>query len=251
MFYKPVETERFFEKDRLYSSINKSDLRDIVSAWDRRMKDWYIEPVEVMLGRDIKGLRKRLIEWLANRPDPGHYAFAVMSVTCLLIDALSQYRYGELASTGDCFKRFIENFLSSYKGNLPHPTWHYDHSHSRNGKPLTKYSEVLWNGYRCGILHQSHAPLYCGVVPGHSGPKMEPMNHAEYGPSAVNAATPVGSNCPMVVVCPEHLFDEVRKFFDQYINDLTNPKPIHDSLRLSFKKKFSDSFGLDITGATL
>lgn len=251
MFYKPVKTERFFEKDRLYASINTADLKDIVSAWERRMKGWYIEPVEVMLNRDVKGWKKSLVAWIAKRPDPGHYAFTVMSITCLLIDALSQYRFGELASKGEHFKRFVEDCLFSYKGTLPQTTWHYDHSNSANGKRLMKYSEVLWNGYRCGILHQAHAPLYCGIVPGNFGPRMEPTNHAEYGPSAGNAATPVGSNCPTVVVCPEHLFDEVRKFLDQYINDLTTPNPIHDSLRLSFKKKFSDSFGLDITGATL
>jgi hypothetical protein len=253
-FYEPVQSERFFERDRLYSAINWTDFRDILGAWERRIDGWYIQPIEVMLNRDLKRWKRWIVMKLTSRPKPGHFAFTVMSVTCLLIDALSQYRFGELSSEGIHFKTFVEGFLPSYGGALPVDLWHYDHKYSVNGKKLTKYSEVLWNGYRCGILHQAHAPLYCGIVPGNSAPQFEATNHAKYGNGASNPNSVIGADCPMANICPEHLFDEVRAFLTGYLRDLGDPNPIHDSahgLRTLFKKKFSDSFGIDIRASTL
>ena len=251
MFYEPVQTERFFNEGQLYSSIDWDDFRVIVTAWDRRIRGWYIDPVEVMLSRDVEGLAQKLLLWWTKRPNPGHYAFTVLSISCLLIDALSQYRFGKLKSTGDTFRKFIEDCLPSYGGTLSTNTWHYDHAYNTNGRLITKHSEALWNGFRCGILHQAHAPLNCGVIPGNSPPTMEPTNHAQYGPSAGNAATVVGSNCPVVVLRPEHLFDEITDFLDGYVRDLIDPASRHDGLRDDFKKKFTDSFGVDIAGASL
>lgn len=253
-FYEPVQSQRYFERKRLYSEVEWRDFRDILGAWGRRVKGWYIEPIEVMLNRDLTGWKGWLVKRLIARPNPGHYAFTVMSVTCLLIDALSQYRLGELASKGQHFKSFVEQFLPSYAGLLPTELWHYDHSYSTNGTRLTKYSEVLWNGYRCGILHQAHAPLYCGIIPGHRTPQFEATNHAKYGSGATNPNSTIGTDCPMTNVCPEHLFDEVRTFLAGYLRDLADPNPLHDSatgLRTLFKRKFSDSFGVDIFAATL
>lgn len=253
-FYEPVKCQRFFERDRLYSDINWSDFQDILKAWERRINGWYIEPIDAMLGRDLTGWRLWIFERLTPRPHSGHYAFAVMSMTCLLIDALSQYKFGELSSEGRHFKRFINECLPSYGGELPAELWHYDHKFSANGRRLTEYSEVLWNGYRCGILHQAHAPLYCGIIPGSSPPQFEATNHARYGAGATNlAANQVGTDCPVTIICPEHLFDEVRTFLSGYLQELADPNPEHDGvtgLRTSFKKKFSDSFGVDITAAT-
>ena len=246
-----MQHERFFERDRRYSSIQWNDFRDVLNAWEHRINGWYIEPIEVMLDRDIQGWRKKLVGWLTNRGNPGHYAFTVMSVTCLLIDALSQYRYGELSSAGEHFKNFVEEFLPSYRGTLSRDIWHYDHKFSRNGKKLTKYSEVLWNGYRCGILHQAHAPLYCGIIPGQSPPQFEATNHAKYGGCVTNPNSVAGTDCPMTNICPEHLFDEVKVFFSDYVKTLADPDPAYDGMRSLFKKKFSDCFGVDISAATL
>ncbi len=253
-FYEPVQNQRFFERQRRYSEINWTDFRDVLHAWERRINGWYIESIEVMLDRDLKGWKRSVVGWLTSRPSSGHYAFTVMSVTCLLIDALSQYRYGELSSEGSHFKSFVESCLPCYSGMLPTEIWHYDHKYSTNGKKLTKYSEVLWNGYRCGILHQAHAPLYCGIIPGTSPPQFEATNHARYGSGASNPSNVIGADCPMTNICPEHLFGEVKVFLAGYLSDLSDPIATHDTangIRTLFKKKFSDSFGVDISAATL
>src|SRR5208337_3432375 len=193
MYYGPVRSERYFEKGRRYSEIEWTNFAEAVEAFDHRIRGWYIDPTENLIKQS------------------GHHSFTVMAMTCLLIDALSQYRYGELFSEGKHFKRFVEDFLPSYKGSLPHPVWHYDHNYNQGGKRLRKYSEVLWNGYRCGILHEGHAPLYCGINPGDSPPYIEATGHAKYGAKAT--ASTVGADCPVVIVYPEHLFKEVTAFF--------------------------------------
>ncbi len=231
MFYQPVQTERYFEKGRRYSEIDWSNLVEVIDAFDRRIRGWYIEPAESLAGQS------------------GHSSFTVMAMTCLLIDALSQYRYGELASDGCHFKRFVRDCLPSYKGSLPSSIWHYDNKFSPNGKELKDYAEVLWNGFRCGILHEAHAPLYCGINPGSSNPQFEATNHATYAPST--AESRVGSDCPTVIIYPEHLFSEVKGFFGDYLRDLKDKDPKHNTLRTDFKRKFSASFGVDLSSSSL
>ncbi len=249
MFYEPVQAERYFERDRRYIEITWTSLVEVVDAFERRIRGWYTEPIEVLLERGGRNWSKRVVRWLTGRQDGGHYSFTVMAMTCMLIDSLSQFRYGELSSEGKLFKRFVEHHLPSYSGGPLVTFRHYDHKHNRTGTDLTKYSEVLWNGFRCGILHQAHAPLYCGIVPGDDPPSVETTNHAKY---AVGAGTAfAATNCPVVVIRPEHLYNEVTTFFAGYLRDLKDKAPQFDQLRVDFKKKFADSFGVDLAASTL
>jgi hypothetical protein len=231
MFYAPVQTERYFEKAQKYSEINWDNFAEVVDAFELRIKGWYIDPAEHLLQHS------------------GHYSFTVMATTCLLIDALSQYRYGKLFSKGEHFKDFVKDFLPSYNGDLPSHVLHYDHNHNPRGKRIKKFSEVLWNGFRCGILHEAHAPLYCGVNPGNMPPQFKPTGHARYGSTATPSL--VGGECPVVIVYPEHLFREVLAFFGEYIRDLKDKDPQYDGLRSNFKSKFSESFGVDLSKSAL
>lgn len=251
MFYEPVKEQRYFERDRRYDSINWGDFGDIVQAWSRRIDGWYVDPVKVLLDRDLGRWQRRLLQWITGRRNPGHFAFTVMAISCLMIDTLSQYRFGKTTSNGWDFKQFVRDHLQNYAASLPANIWHYDDGHNSQGRELTDYADVLWHGYRCGILHQAHAPLYCGIVPGHSGPNFEPVDHAIYGPRAVNSISVPGTDCPVVSLCPEHLFDEVDRFLGAYVQQLVDPAPRHDTVRDHFKHKFQDNFGIDISTATL
>ena len=235
MFYTPVGANRYFEKHIKYDVIerDRNDLRKMVDAFERRIRGWYIEPIEVLF----------------THPDPGHFSFAVTAMTCLLIDAFSQFRYGELSSEGKVFERFVEDCLPTYAGPIVVRLSHFDHKFSKCGKVVTKYSEILWRGYRCGILHQAHAPLYCGINPGKDPPIIEPVDHAKYGSSTTGALP--GTDCPVVVIHPEHLFAEVMNSFQGYLTNLNDADTRHDWLRANFKKKFTDCFGIDVTNATL
>jgi hypothetical protein len=80
-------------------------------------------------------------------------------------------------------------------------------------------------------------------------PSQVARNLATYGPNAIPSI--VGSDCPVVVIYPEHLFGEVKLFFDDYVKRLKDKSPAHDSLRKKFKMKFSESFGVDLSTSTL
>ena len=219
----------------------------MVDAFEERLHNWYIEPTEVLLESGQSNLTRKFVRWITGRQDGGHYSFAVASMTCLLIDCLSQFRYGELSSDGGIFKRFVADDLKSYDAPLPTSVWHYEAKHARDGNELTTMAQVLWSGFRCGFLHQAHAPLYCAVVPGNSPMTCVP-GHATYGPRS--RQTP-GSDCLVVILQPEHLFNEVKEFLRDYLGKLKTNDPINDSLRENFVKKFSDAFGIDITAASL
>lgn len=253
MFYEPVQDQRYFERDRRYIEINWSYFPTIVDAFERRIRGWYIEPIEILLERKLNGLVRDVVRCLTNRHDGGHYSFTVMAMTCLLIDALSQYVRGVPEGTPDDFKAFVRGHLPNYCTSLTPPIDGYRRpkgtSSTPRHNPLTDVADVLYHGFRCGILHEAHAPLYCGILPGNSPPKIEPTNHAKYGAGATSS-TP-GTDCPVVAIYPEHLFGEVMTFFAGYLVNLKDKDMRYDPLRDSFKKKFSASFGIDITAATL
>jgi hypothetical protein len=231
MFYEPVQAERYFEKGRRYYEIEWKNFAKVVEAFELRIRGWYIDPAELLIRQS------------------GHYSFTTIAVTCLLIDALSQYRYGVLCSEGRHFKQFVRDFLPSYNGTLPAPIWHHDHKNATTGRKLTHYADVLWHGFRCGILHEAHAPLYCGILPGVSPPLFEPANHARYASGAHSSVT--GADCPVVLIYPEHLFMEGKTLFYDYLNDLLDKASRHDKLRDDFKRKFTESFGVDLSISAL
>ena len=253
MFYEPVQSERFFEKTRRYSEINWSFFPGVVDAFERRMRSWYIEPIEVLLEKGIAESVLRIVRSLANREEGGHYSFAVMAMTCLLIDTLSQYVRGVPESTPTDFKAFVRDHLPSYSSTLSPAIDGYRPPRGRSTSPrhdqLSDVADVLYHGFRCGILHQAHAPLYCGIIPGDSPPAVEATNHARYAPGATSS-TP-GADCPVVVIYPGHLFGEVMGCFDNYINNLKDKDPTNEPLRTRFKTKFSESFGVDLSTSTL
>lgn len=248
-FYEPVVTERFFSRTRGYAAVdaNRHDLGKMVDAFEERIRNWYVEPIEVLLESGLGECRKRIGRWVARRQDGGHYAFTVAAMACLLIDALSQFEAGLPEGTNASFKAFVRGNLPSY-GALLKPAIDGYRPPSKV-QPLVDMADVLYHGFRCGILHQAHAPLYCGIVPGKSPPKVEYTRHATYAAGATHST--VGADCPVVVLYPEHLLDEVMTFFSMYLKNLKDKAPIFDGLRDRFKFKFSDSFGIDITAAVV
>lgn len=249
MYYEPVQTERYFERERRYSEITWSSFADVVDAFERRIRGWYTQPIEILLERGLTESVKLEVRQKTGRQDGGHYSFTVMAMTCALIDTLSQYRYGMLASDGPTFVKFVNDHLQSYRVTLPMTLWHYESKYAPGGKILKDYAQVLWNGFRCGILHQAHAPLYCGIVPGNDPPSVEATNHAKYAAGA--GPQNAGLDCPVVVIRPEHLYGEVSAFFAGYLRDLKDRAPHHNQLRDDFKGKFADSFGVDLAASTL
>lgn len=221
MIYEVVQANRYFDKDRLYSEIDWTKLDQIVDAFQKRIQDWYLDPA--------KELAKN-----------GHFAFSVMALNCLLIDTLSQFACNEDFSDPKTFKKFITDKLPQYAVTLSPAILHNDGKRKIN---LADVADVLYHGFRCGILHQAHITPYGLVDPGASQPvRQEISGHVKYKSS--------GSDCPAVVINPLKLLEDISNVFDGYLKELTDRDTKHDQLRVNFKDKFSKSFGVDVNSAS-
>jgi len=220
-FYTPIQNARAFRRMTRYDQINWNDFTVVVDAFHGRIDDWYILPTKELI----------------NHKDGGHYAFAVMALNCLLIDTMSQFYYGRLTSSGKKFKDFVRDRIPKLAGNLPTQINQPVSPHNQNGDPLSTYEEVLYTGFRCGILHQAHVPLY-GVLYGVPGP----FDFQNNGTTRYAS----GGDCPTVICHPRMVFEETETAFLQYLDDLLNPDPKLNKLRQLFKIKFEDSFGVTI-----
>lgn len=253
-YYEPVVANRYFSKSVKYDEVysHRNDLKKVVAYFDTRIKDWYIDPIDVLLESNLPKWRKRIVRWLTGRAHGGHYSFSVAAATCMLIDTLSQFIDGRPEGTPNVFKTFVRNNLPSYSIAVTPPIDGYRPPTGSATNPrhsqLNDVADVLYNGIRCGILHQAHSPLYCGIVPGNSPPRIEASGSTKYAAGATNST--VGGDCPVVVIQPEHLFREVMTFYTDYLKNLCDPDPQYNTIRDHFKAKFADSFGIDISAAT-
>ena len=217
MIYEPVKANRYFTKTDRYSDINWADFGSVVTAFEARINNWYIEPASELA------------------KSTGHYAFSIMAINCLLIDTFSQFASGQLYSTAATFKQFISNCLPRYRTTLAATITHDDHVRQTT---LSTVADVLYHGFRCGILHQAHIPLYGGIDPGGAAFVETASGLATYSSS--------GLDCPTVSVNPLLLLDDLKTYFAEYIANLKRPDAQYDSLRANFKVKFADSFGISV-----
>jgi hypothetical protein len=213
--YKPVKKARLFTKKIRYDDIDWNSWPDVLRRFEQQLHWWYVNP--------IKQLRKR----------SAHNGFAVVALACVLIDAMSQYCAGIEQSSGPQFKAFVRTRLPSHGGAFPAPIRVWD-AKGKEHKAID-LADVLWNGFRCGILHEAHAPLYGRLwgVPG----------VFEFAAGGFCTYVDTGSPCPTVNLNPGPFADEVIGAFNTFIRDLKRP---NSQLRAPFRTKFLVSYGIDI-----
>ena len=219
MFYQPVQDQRLFKPGVLYSQIDWTSFQTIVSEFDSRIREWYLNPAKTL------------------QCISGHYAFPVMALACLLTDTLSQFHSGETQSRGDTFKNFVRQQFPEFAQLLPTPI-------NRPGNPnpptFTDFADVLYHGFRCGILHEAHITPY-GVLSGQN----TILSCVPAGLTRYQS----GADCPTVVIYPKLFLDALEAFLATYVSQLLNTDAAFVGLRTNFKTKFTASFGIDITNA--
>jgi hypothetical protein len=216
MFHRPVQApDRHFSRSNLYVNIDWARLSSIVPAFMDRITDWYIGPGSALAA-----------DW--------HNAFAVMAIDCLLIDTLAQFDQGEPESNGRMFVDYVKDKLPEFAPNLPAPIRRPTRHDLETG------ADVLYSGFRCGIVHEAHIPPYAAINPEPGIVRYVASGHATYAD---------GSNCPAVFVDPIRLFRKLEGVFEEYIANLLDPDPAHDRLRRMFKRKFTSNYVIDIMGA--
>jgi hypothetical protein len=218
MFYQPVQDQRLFKPGVLYSQIDWTCFQTIVSEFDGRIREWYLNPA-------------RTLQCIS-----GDYSFPVMALACLLTDTLSQFHSGN-PSGRKTFKEFVRQQFPEFAQLLPTAINRPAHS---DPPILTDFADVLYHGFRCGILHEAHITPY-GVLSGQDTIfSCEPTGLTRYQG---------GAFCPTVVIYPKLFLDAVEAFLVTYVSQLLNPGPEFIDLRTHFKSRFTASFGIDITNA--
>jgi hypothetical protein len=235
MFYQPVKDQRFFCVGNKYDQINWRDFREVVKAFRMKLQEWYLVPADLL------------------RPNWDH-AFSLMAINCLLIDALSQYYYGQRASGRSTFKKFVRRKLPEFRAELPEPIRENPSRRKRRKAPTTKlkpqktkylytFADVLYVAFRCGILHEAHTAL-CGGLAGLGG-KMCDVD------TDVCTRYRDGSDCPTVRMDPQVIYDALKVIINDYLDELIDPNPKYEPRRRKFKHKFKASFGIDVAGSRL
>jgi hypothetical protein len=219
MFYQPVQDQRLFKPGVLYSQIDWTRFHTIVSEFDGRIREWYLNPAKTL------------------QCISGHYAFSVMALACLLTDTLSQFYSGKPSSDRETFKEFVRQQFPTFAQLLPTAINRPAHS---NPATLTDFADVLYHGFRCGILHEAHITPY-GVL---SAQDMI-LSCVPTGLTFYQG----GVDCPTVVIYPKLFLDALEAFLVTYVSQLLNPDAAFNDLRTHFKTKFKASFGIDITNA--
>jgi hypothetical protein len=216
--YKPVKSERFFNKNRRYDAIKWNDEKEVIREFRQQLIDWYVEPGLALEAKESA-------------------EFALLALTCMLIDTLAQYEAGAASSSQTCFKNWLVNTptFSHYSNNFPVPI--RETSAATSAVAAANFSDAIYRAFRCGILHEAHVTLYGGIW----GCKDE----IEYHPKGETLYVD-GADCPSVVVDPRKLFRKVMIEFEDYFNRLLNDDPLHQPLRDRFKQKFLSSYGIDI-----
>jgi hypothetical protein len=214
--YKPVKKARLVTKKIRYDEIDWNSWSDVIRRFEQQLHWWYVNP--------IKQLRKR----------SGHNGFAVVALGCVMIDAMSQYWAGIEQSSGNAFKDFVRSKLPSHGAKFPATIRVWDEKAGKE-RQAVDFADVLWNAFRCGILHEAHVPLY--------GRLWGVPSVFEFVPGGLCTYADTGAPCPTVNLNPGPFADEVIAAFNRFIRDLKCADP---QLRAHFRKKFLVSYGIDI-----
>jgi hypothetical protein len=213
--HKPVKKKRFFHRRKRYSAIKWNDEKKAIKAFRKQLVDWYIRPIQK----------------LVKTP---HAEFAVLALTCTLIDCLSQYEAGRVESDNAVFKAWLKSHFKRFARTFPIPIKYLYHGHVRE---LKNYADAIYTGFRCGILHEAHVALY-GAITG----QKQAVSYHKKGLTLYDD----GSDCPCVVIHPRLFFKRIKTEFEDYFDRLLDPAAHYEPLRVNFKKKFRASYGINI-----
>lgn len=213
--YKPVKTRRYFNRAKKYSEIDWNNEMEVFREFKVKLDDWYVQPARALTRKE-------------------HAAFAVLALTCGLIDTLSQFEVGVARGNRHTFRDWLRKHFTNCARPFSTPI---KENATASSNAAEDYADAVYFAFRCGILHQSHSAVYSGIV----GQKRTFSYHRRglttYGD---------GSPCPTVIIDPARLLKRVLVVYKAYFKNLLDPSPSHAPLRQKFKAKFLADYGIDI-----
>jgi hypothetical protein len=220
MTFKPVMEKRVVCRGSRYSDIDWKNEAAAFKALKSQLEDWYIEPTQELVKHPYAG-------------------FTVLALTSVLIDTLSQYEAGKSKSSKLMFKKWLRDKIPDSRASLGRPI-----TDPSTGEEISDCADAVYNAYRCGILHEAHPPIYCGIA-GEGRAIPEQVDAFSIHASGFTRYSD-NSDCPTVVVNPNKLFELVCEQFETYFANLLHASPCFDLLREKFKIKFALSHGIEI-----
>ena len=193
--------EKMFAYEVPYDQVDPDKFIDLLNNFKKRIEWWYIKPGEDLRQSEYSG-------------------FTVMGISCIIIDTLCGYRYGIDGSTtlnrarpGDTTKTNFISFCKEYFPKLKKslPTGCQSKYQELQGKT---YADVLYESYRCKILHESRIPYYGGI-------------------SQDGELIDYDANLGWILINPHALLQETKAVLDKFINQIKTRKYENE-----FKKRF-------------
>jgi hypothetical protein len=213
--FRPIKANRLFASGLRYDQVDWNEWHAVIEAFRIQMENWYLGPIGVLR---------------AN----GDHSFAYLSLCCTLVDTLSQYFYGVEEGTQKEFKDFLDEHFIGFSSNLSVPIIY---TYGGKQRKVITFSDALYSGFRCGIIHEAHAKLYTRIW-GTGQIVLEDLNNYTTYPN--------GAPCSTVILDPGIFHERLLEVFKKYLDDLKGPFPESQPLRNRFAKKFLHSYGIDI-----
>ena len=227
MYLAVRPNERDMTGAEFYSDINWAQLGTIVGAFKDRLQWYYLDAADSL------------------RRDSRQFDNVIAAISCMLIDTLSQFHFGAVSGTRTDFMNFLSIYTPALNGVLPTVIEHLNNP-AQGVKTMSRWSDVIYRGFRCGILHEANIFPYGALWSGAATTNFELVGLSEYD----GAHVPAGP-CPTVYCNAWLLCDSVRAALNDYCNRVLNPNVAFDFMRQNFKDKFKRSFGVDINAAVL
>lgn len=186
----------------------------------------YEELVEIFKSR----ITERYINAAEFIDKNNDFNFVLFVTCCVILDLLSQYIYGKPSSSEKIFKKFFRKYLKKHNHPIKPPiiSCYY------NNKEEKWYEESI-NDAADGFYHC----FRCGVV--HSGMILEYGRINRTNPEDVIKISEWGKGRE-IVVNPSKLLEEIKKIFDNYINDLKKKNP---AVKTNFIKRLIFDYGIE------
>ncbi len=184
----------------------------------------------------VELFRNRIQEWYfkATKPiEATHKSnFVLMAISCLLIDLLSQYRYGKEHSNRQVYMRFFKEYLQEYNHRIDPPieTCSFDSSSKMWIKTaINSVAEGFYHGIRCGILHSARIMEYCRLNRYYED---EIVKVIEW--DATNHLKEINIHAPA-------FFHKLEDIFRVYIEKLRDEE---EEIKINFLKRFNFDYGI-------
>jgi hypothetical protein len=209
-----------FLKD-LTSNINWHDVDEVIDAFERRIRSWYLEPAQILIDEM-----------------PGK-EFIITNIGCTLVDTLSQFRTGKDAHDAQAYKEFTEDHFPDFEQELP------KHIPSDlvvgSNYDVDTVSEAFYSGFRCGLTHSGTILAFGG----HSVDTEGKLFQIWFDPDDSMAHCYDSEReeaYPFVVLNPTRLIDEIEDALKDYLSRLRTASN-DDPLKQHFAQKITYDFG--------